>query len=263
MSAETEKLIATLKSSMTSPDGFKTNYVLVNKSIISLPYVYTKPPPKSLQAAVKNRSLALSAYELAIQFYSSQSDLPNLKSSFALARNFYFDPLLKEKLSGSKTKKTEFVALELLTLLVEQKFGEFYFLVEKLSSTERSDTKLSAVIEYEKCLMEGNYTELLKRIAEKKKKGEGIEKELMKQLEETAKKEIASCFSSAYSEIEEKKVEKLVGKDSKVTEGWLKVSGKYRFDNGELERKVKFEKSEKEGIIKDGLKFAADLERII
>mmetsp|Transcript_523 Transcript_523/g.643 ORF Transcript_523/g.643 Transcript_523/m.643 type:complete len:239 (+) Transcript_523:490-1206(+) len=160
---------------------------------------FTTLPPNNTKTAQsqKERTLAMQGYETACVLAAKNILTVDsaLERHAQLLQPYYFD--YRAEL-GDSSKRGEILALELLSLLVGKKLGDFYSLMERIPLKERSDKYINYVVELEKNLMEGNYNQLLKT---RQKSPSTLYKALLNKLESTVQDEIASCIEQSYPSI--------------------------------------------------------------
>lgn len=244
---------------------------------LTLSYIFTPArTPTEKTECVRNRLLVMQGYEVAVEHFVSVSKKNDLQSDeevvkhLTLLKPFYFDKmLLKDNLKNKK--RLEMICLDLLIGLVNQRFRDYYCLLERLTAEERSTEVVNFVCSIEESLMEGNYSQLLKVSAMKGSKGfSKLFQRSVEKLEETVKNEVAQCMETSYGEIGEKEALAMLKNDSKkkkatLPENWKVVGGKVIFDNevNMLHKEVKITSEMSNNLIKETVGFAKELEKIV
>lgn len=228
---------------------------------------FTTLPPSTEKTAKskKERETAMKGYEIACVLAAKNILTVDsaLERHAQLLRPFYFD--YRQELKKSD-QRMEILALELLSLLVGKKLGDFYCLLELIPIDEREDKYVNYVVTLEKLLMEGNYNQLLQM---RKKSPSSLYKALLNNLESTVQDEIASCIEQSYPSIPVASAAKLMNVKSEDViryasdkENWKIDSGNIVF-NAQDEAKHEIPPETAKDLIKETLNYANELERIV
>mmetsp|Transcript_2456 Transcript_2456/g.4068 ORF Transcript_2456/g.4068 Transcript_2456/m.4068 type:complete len:261 (+) Transcript_2456:126-908(+) len=224
---------------------------------------YLPPNQEKSKTSAKERKIARDVYESAVLLSVAAQDISMLERHLLLLRPFNFD--YRDELGDSK-QRSEMIALELLTLLVDSRLAEFHSLLELVPMNERQNKYTMFVVELEQYLMEGSYNKVL---AARKRTPSKTYSWLLEVLEETVREEIASCIEAAYPSIKLSSAQKLMNLPSSKAleefcaskESWSVEGNMIKFKGEELGDLA--DQIPSHQLITENLNYAHELERIV